>query len=81
MNGLEENNPGFKTGVRNFSNPLYADDTILTAEHANNLQILLMKVKEHNGKNHIMIKEVQINDNRYSNHLRIDSEDMHRFSF
>lgn len=50
VGGLEKNQHGFKTGVRNISNPLYADDSTLTAEHANNLRILLMKVKEHSGK-------------------------------
>ena len=44
--GLEETQPGIKTAERNINNLRYADDTTLMAESEEELQSLLMKVKE-----------------------------------
>ena len=44
--GLEEAKAGIKIAGRNINNLRYADDTILMAESEEELQSLLMKVKE-----------------------------------
>ena len=48
--GLEEAQAGIKTAGRNINNLRYADDTTLMAESEEELQSLLMKVKEENEK-------------------------------
>ena len=44
--GLDEAQAGIKIARRNINNLRYADDTILMAEHEEELKNLLMKVKE-----------------------------------
>ena len=46
MYGLGEAQSGIKIAGRNINNIIYADDTTLMAESAEELKILLMKVKE-----------------------------------
>ena len=48
--GLEEAQAGIQIARRNINNLRYADDTTLMAESEEELKILLMKVKEENGK-------------------------------
>ena len=48
--GLEETQAGIKISQRNISNLRYADDTTLLAESEEELQSLLMKVKEESEK-------------------------------
>ena len=48
--GLEEAETGIKIVGRNFNNLRYADDTTLMAESEEELQSLLMKVKEESEK-------------------------------
>ena len=48
--GLDEAQAGIKTAGRNISNLRYADDTTLMAESEEELQRLLMKVKEKSEK-------------------------------
>ena len=48
--GLEEAQAGIKTARRNISNLRYADDTTLLAESEEELESLLMKVKEESEK-------------------------------
>ena len=48
--GLEEAQAGIKTAGRNINNFRYADDTTLMAESEEQLESLLMKVKEDIGK-------------------------------
>ena len=48
--GLEEAQAGIKTAGRNINNRRYTDDTTLMAESEEELQSLLMKVKEESGK-------------------------------
>ena len=48
--GLEEAQAKIKIARRNINNLRYADDTTLTAESEEELQSLLMKVKEENEK-------------------------------
>ena len=48
--GLEEAQPGIKIAGRNINNLRYADDTTLMAESEEELQSLLMKVKEESEK-------------------------------
>ena len=50
INGLEEAQAGIKIARRNINNLRYADDTTLTAESEEELQSLLMKVKEESEK-------------------------------
>lgn len=46
----------------------YADVTTLIAKHANDLEGLIMKVKEHNEKNGTKLKyKEESNDNKYRN--------------
>ena len=44
--GLDEAQAGIKTAGRNINNLRYADDTTLTAESKEELNSLLIKVKE-----------------------------------
>ena len=48
--GLAETQAGIKIARRNFYNLRYADDTTLMAESEEELESLLMKVKEEGGK-------------------------------
>ena len=48
--GLEEAQAGIKTARRNSNNLRYADDTILMAEREEELESLLIKVKEKREK-------------------------------
>ena len=48
--GLDEAQAGIKIAGRNISNLIYADDTTLTAEREEELNSLLMKVKEESEK-------------------------------
>ena len=48
--GLEETQAGIKIAGRNINNLRYADDTTLMAESEEELQNLLMKVKEESEK-------------------------------
>ena len=48
--GLDESPAGNKIAGRNINNLRYADDTTLTAESAEELKSLLMKVKEESEK-------------------------------
>ena len=48
--GLEEAQAGIKIAGRNINNLRYADDTILMAESKEELNSLLMRVKEESGK-------------------------------
>ena len=48
--GLDEAQAGIKIARRNISNLRYADDTILTVESEEELNSLLMKVKEESEK-------------------------------
>ena len=48
--GLDETQVGIKISGRNINNLRYADDTILIAESEEELESLLMKVKEESEK-------------------------------
>ena len=48
--GLAETQAGIKIAGRNINNLRYADDTILMAESKEELNSLLMRVKEESGK-------------------------------
>ena len=48
--GLEEAQAGIKMAGRNINNLRYADDTTLMAESEEELNVLLMKVKEESEK-------------------------------
>ena len=48
--GLGDSQAGIKTAGRNINNFRYADDTTLMAESEDELQSLLMKVKEEREK-------------------------------
>ena len=48
--GLDEAQAGIKIARRNISNLRYADDTTLITENEEELNSLLMKVKEENEK-------------------------------
>ena len=48
--GLDEAQAGIKTAGRNINNVRYADDTTLSAESEEELNGLLMKVKEESEK-------------------------------
>ena len=48
--GLDETQAGIKIAGRNINNLRYTDDTTLMAENEDELNSLLMKVKEESGK-------------------------------
>ena len=54
--GLEEAQAGIKLAGRNINNLRYADDTTLMAENEEELQRLLMKVKEESEKIGLKLK-------------------------
>ena len=54
--GLEEAQTGIKIAGRNINNLRYAGDTTLMADSVEELQSLLMKVKEESGKNWLKVQ-------------------------
>ena len=54
--GLDEAQAGIKIAGRNINNLRYADDTTLIAESEEELQSLLMKVKEESEKVSLKLK-------------------------
>lgn len=64
--GLEED--GFKIWGININNLHYTDVITIIAEHADSLQTLVMKIKEHSEKSGIKnkYKEDQMNNKKYS---------------
>ena len=60
--GLEESQTGIKIARRNINSLRYADDTTLMAESEEELQNLLMRVKEESAKNglKLSIKKTKI---------------------
>ena len=59
--GLEEVQAGIKTFRRNINNLRYAEDTTLMAESEEELQSLLMKVKEESEKVGLKLNIQKIN--------------------
>lgn len=62
---MEENEYIFKSRKRSTNNLHYADNSFLKAGNVNELEVLVMKVKEQ--KKVIKCKGDQTNENRYSN--------------
>ena len=54
--GLDEAQAGIKITGRNINNLRYADDTTLMAENGEELQSILMKVKEESEKSWLKIQ-------------------------
>ena len=48
--GLDDSQAGIKTAGRNINNPIYADDTTVMVESEEELNSLLMRVKEESEK-------------------------------
>ena len=65
--GLEEAQAGIKTARRNINHLRYADDTTLMAESEEELQSLLMKVKESEVGLKLNIQKTKIMANRWGN--------------
>ena len=66
--GLDEAQAGFKTAWRNISNLRYADDTALMAESKEELNSLLMKVKEESEKSGLKLNIHKNKDNGILSH-------------
>lgn len=64
---LEEDEYIFKSRERSTNNLHYADNSFLKAENVNELEVLVMKVKEQKKTPVIKYKGDQTNENRYSN--------------
>ena len=64
--GLEEAQAGIKTTGKNINNLRYADGTTLMAESEEELESLLMKVKEESEKNGL---KLNIQENRICHHF------------
>ena len=56
--GLEEAQAGIKITGRNINNLRYADDTTLMAESEEELESLLMKVKQQSEKVRLKLKNI-----------------------
>ena len=79
--GLEETRAGIKIAGRNINNLRYADDTILIAESEEELNSVLMKVKEESEKSWLKAQHSENKDhgiqshhfmgNRWGNSLRL----------
>ena len=54
--GLEEAQAGIQIAGRNINNLRYADDTTLMAESEEELNSLLMKMKEESGKSWLKVQ-------------------------
>ena len=77
--GLNEAQAGIKIGGRNINNLRYADDITLMAESKEELNSLLMKVKEKSEKNWLKTQHSRNEDYAiWSHHLiaSIDKETM-----
>ena len=57
--GLDEAQAGIKIAGRNINNLIYVDDTTLTTESKEELNNLLMKVKEESEKNWLKIQHTK----------------------
>ena len=76
--GLDEAQAGIKIPVRNISNLRYADDTTFMAESEEELNSLLMKVKEESEKVHLKlsIQKMKIMASGSITSWQIDGETM-----
>ena len=76
--GLEEAQAGIKIARRNINNLRYADDTTLMAESEEELESLLMKVKEESEKVGLKlnIQKTKIMTSSPSTSWQIDGETM-----
>ena len=76
--GLDKAQAGIKTARRNINNLRYTDDTTLMAESKEELQSLLMKVKEENEKAglKLSIQKTKIMASSPITSLQIDVETM-----
>ena len=76
--GLDKAQAGIKTARRNINNLRYTDDTTLMAESKEELQSLLMKVKEENEKAglKLSIQKTKIKASSPITSLQIDVETM-----
>ena len=66
--GLEEAQAGIKIAGRNINNFRYADDATLTAETEEEVNSLLMKVKEESEKVGLQLNILQARLQQYMNH-------------
>ena len=80
---LEETQAGIKISGRNISNLKYADDTTLMAESEEELQCLLMKVKEESEKVGLKlnIQKTKIMASSPNTSWKIDGETVSDFIF
>ena len=78
--GLDEAQPGIKMSRRNINNLRYADDTTLMAENKEELNSLLMKVKEDSEKAGLKLKiqKTKIMASSPITSWQIDGETMER---
>ena len=67
--GLEETQAGIKIAGRNINNLRYADDTTLMAESEEELQSLLMKVREESEKVGLKLNIQKTKIMAWSNHF------------
>ena len=67
--GLDEEQAGIKITRRNIRNLKYADDTTLMAESEEELDSLLMKVKEESGKSWLKAQHSENEDHGIWSHL------------
>ena len=81
--GLEETQAGIKIAGRNINNLRYADDTTLMAESEEELQSLLMKVKEESEKVGLKlnIQKTKILASRPITSWQIDGEAMETVTY
>ena len=66
--GLEEAQAGIKIARRNINNLRYADDIIIMAESEEELNSLLMKVKEESGKSWLKAQHSENKDHGIWSH-------------
>ena len=66
--GLDETQPGIKIAGRDINNFRYADDTTLMAESKEELNSLLMKVKEESGKSWLKTQHSKNKDHGIQSH-------------
>ena len=80
--GLDETQPGIKIAGRNINNLRYADDTTLMAESEEELNSLLMKVKEESEKVDLQqnIQKTKIMASGPITSWQIDGETMEKVS-
>lgn len=74
--GLEKDESGYKIGGKYINNLHHAAGTVLLAENSNDLEALVMKVKEHREEMKRRLKKIKLMAMGIAISFRIDDDDI-----